>query len=150
VGLNEYIGWYGGRPEDADSIHWTLPQKPLIMSEFGAKAKIGNHGPVTQRWTEEQQAYVYEHQLVMLAKIPQLRGTTPWVLLDFRSTTRNIPILQDGYNRKGLLSEDGKKKQASFIMQKAYKDSTGGKPEQSGGTRQSSTTRPRTSLHTSI
>ena len=129
VGLNEYIGWYGGQPEDADTIHWTLPQKPVIMSEFGAEAKIGNHGPVTQRWTEEQQAYVYKHQLVMFAKIPQLRGTTPWVLLDFRSTTRNIPILQDGYNRKGLLSEDGKKKQAYFIMQKAYQDNTVGKPE---------------------
>jgi beta-glucuronidase len=129
VGLNEYIGWYGGQPEDADTIHWTLPQKPVIMSEFGAEAKIGNHGPVTQRWTEEQQAFVYKHQLVMFAKIPQLRGTTPWVLLDFRSTTRNIPILQDGYNRKGLLSEDGKKKQAFFIMQKAYQDNSVGKPE---------------------
>jgi beta-glucuronidase len=129
VGLNEYMGWYGDKPEDADTIHWTLPQKPLIMSEFGAEAKIGNHGPVTQRWTEEQQAYIYRHQLVMFAKIPQLRGTTPWVLLDFRSTTRNIPMLQDGYNRKGLLSEDGKKKQAFFIMQKAYEDNTVGKPE---------------------
>jgi len=129
VGLNEYMGWYGDKPEDADTIHWTLPQKPLIMSEFGAEAKIGNHGPVTQRWTEEQQAYIYKHQLVMFAKIPQLRGTTPWVLVDFRSTTRNIPVLQDGYNRKGLLSEDGKKKQAFFIMQKAYKNNTVGKPE---------------------
>jgi beta-glucuronidase len=124
VGLNEYIGWYGDKPEDADTIHWTLPQKPLIMSEFGAEAKIGNHGPVTQRWT-----YIYRHQLVMFSKIPQLRGTTPWVLLDFRSTTRNIPIPQDGYNRKGLLSEDGKKKQAFFIMQEAYKDTTVGKAE---------------------
>jgi beta-glucuronidase len=129
VGLNEYMGWYGDKPLDADTIHWTLPQKPLIMSEFGAEAKIGNHGPVTQRWTEEQQAYIYKHQLVMFAKIPQLRGTTPWVLLDFRSTTRNIPVLQDGYNRKGLLTEDGKKKQAFFIMQKAYRDNTVGKPE---------------------
>jgi len=129
VGLNEYMGWYGDKPEDADTIHWTLPQKPLIMSEFGAEAKIGNHGPVTQRWTEEQQAYVYTHQLVMFGKIPQLRGTTPWVLFDFRSTTRNIPVLQDGYNRKGLLSEDGKKKQAFFIMQKAYRDHSVGKPE---------------------
>lgn len=129
VGLNEYMGWCGGQPEDADTIHWTLPQKPLIISEFGAEAKIGTHGPVTQRWTEEQQAYVYKHQLVMFAKIPQLRGTTPWVLLDFRSTTRNIPILQEGYNRKGLLSEDGKKKQDFFIMQKAYRDNSVGKPE---------------------
>jgi beta-glucuronidase len=129
VGVNEYIGWYGGEPEDADNMHWVLPEKPIIMSEFGSEAKVGNHGPDNQRWTEEQQSNVYNHQLVMFAKIPQLRGTTPWVLIDFRSTTRNIPILQDGYNRKGLLSEDGKKKQAFFIMQKAYKNNTVGKPE---------------------
>jgi beta-glucuronidase len=65
----------------------------------------------------------------MLANIPQLRGVTPWVLMDFRSTTRNIPKLQDGYNRKGFISEDGKKKEAFFIMQKAYEDNTVGKPE---------------------
>ena len=129
VGVNEYIGWYSGAPEDADNIHWNLPEKPIIMSEFGAEAKFGNHGPDNQRWTEEQQANVYRHQLTMLAKIPQLRGITPWILVDFRSTTRNIPKLQDGYNRKGLFSEDGKKKQAFFIMQKAYKDKTVGKPE---------------------
>ncbi len=129
VGQNEYIGWYTGVPEDADTMHWTLPEKPIIMSEFGAEAKAGNHGATNQRWTEEQQAYVLQHQLTMLAKIPQLRGTTPWILMDFRSPTRNIPHLQDGYNRKGLISEDGKKKQAFFTMQKAYKDHTVGKPE---------------------
>jgi beta-glucuronidase len=129
VGQNEYIGWYTGVPEDADTMHWTLPNKPIIMSEFGSEAKAGNHGATNQRWTEEQQNYVYQHQLLMLAKIPQLRGTTPWILMDFRSPTRNIPKLQDGYNRKGLISEDGKKKQAFFTMQKAYKDGTVGKAE---------------------
>ena len=49
--------------------------------------------------------------------------------MDFRSPTRNIPRLQDGYNRKGLISEDGKKKQAFFVMQKAYKNKSVGKPE---------------------
>lgn len=38
VGQNEYVGWYEGAAEDADKIHWTLPQKPIIMSEFGAEA----------------------------------------------------------------------------------------------------------------
>lgn len=128
VGVNEYIGWYSGAPENADDMQWVLPEKPIIMSEFGAEAKYGNHGPDNQRWTEEQQANVYRHQLIMFAKIPQLRGTTPWCLFDFRSTTRNIPKLQDGYNRKGLVSEDGKKKEAFFIMQKAYKDNTVGNP----------------------
>ena len=129
VGVNEYIGWYGGAPQDADSMRWTLPEKPVIMSEVGAEAKVGNHGPVNQRWTEEQQADVYRHQLIMFSKIPQLRGITPWILMDFRSTTRNIPKLQDGYNRKGLISEDGTRKQAFFVLQKAYIDKSVGKPE---------------------
>lgn len=129
VGVNEYIGWYSGTPESADNMHWVLPSKPLIMSEFGSEAKFGNHGSATQRWTEEQEASVYAHQLVMLPKIPELRGIAPWVLFDFRSTTRNIPKLQDGYNRKGLVSETGQKKQAFFVLQQAYKDKTVGKPE---------------------
>jgi beta-glucuronidase len=129
IGQNEYIGWYDGKPEDADIAHWTFPAKPVIMSEFGAEAKQGNHGPATDRWTEEQQNSVYQHQFVMFNKIPNLRGTTPWVLVDFRSPTRNIPHLQDGYNRKGLISEDGKKKAAFFTLQQAYKDRTFGKPE---------------------
>jgi len=129
IGINQYIGWYTGTPESADSIQWTLPQKPVIMSEFGAEAKQGNHGATNQRWSEEQQSYVLQHQIVMLSKIPQLRGDTPWILMDFRSPTRNIPKLQDGYNRKGLISEDGKKKLAFFTMQKAYQNGTVGKAE---------------------
>jgi beta-glucuronidase len=129
IGQNEYVGWYDGSPEDADKIHWSFPQKPVIMSEFGAEAKYGNHGVTNQRWTEEQQVYVFQHQFVMLNKIPQLRGISPWILVDFRSPTRNIPKLQDGYNRKGLISEDGKKKQAFELLEKAYKEHSIGKPE---------------------
>jgi beta-glucuronidase len=129
IGVNQYVGWYTGKAEDCDTIQWTLPQKPVIMSEFGAEAKQGNHGATNQRWTEEQQSFVLEHQLGMFARIPQLRGDTVWVLMDFRSPTRNIPHLQDGYNRKGLIAEDGKKKLGFFTVQKAYKDHTVGKPE---------------------
>src|SRR4051794_29770645 len=129
VGQNEYVGWYEMTPEDADKVHWTFPQKPVIMTEFGAEAKFGNHGAVDQRWTEEQQAYVFQHQFVMLGKIPQLRGVTPRVLMDFRSPGRNIPKLQDGYNRKGLISERGDQKQAFKLFQRAYKERSLGKPE---------------------
>jgi beta-glucuronidase len=129
VGQNEYVGWYDGRPEDADNITWTLPQKPILISEFGAEAKQGNHGGKDQRWTEEQQVNVYQHQFIMINKIPQVRGLIPWVLMDFRSPTRNIPRLQDGFNRKGLISEDGKKKQAFYLFQKTYKEHTVGKAE---------------------
>lgn len=129
VGTNQYIGWYQGQPALADTITWDLPQKPVIMSEFGAEAKAGNHGTIADRWTEEYQANVYRHQIGMLHKIPQLRGSTPWVLMDFRSPGRNLPQLQDGFNRKGLISDQGAKKQAFFLMQKAYADGAVGKPD---------------------
>jgi beta-glucuronidase len=129
IGQNEYVGWYESTPKQADDLHWTFPQKPVLMSEFGAEAKFGNHGPVDQRWTEEQQVYVLQHQFTMLSKIPQLRGTVPWILMDFRSPGRNIPRLQDGYNRKGLISEKGEKKQAFSLVQKVYAEHSAGKPE---------------------
>ncbi|MGD0858266.1 MAG: glycoside hydrolase family 2 TIM barrel-domain containing protein [Terracidiphilus sp.] len=130
IGTNEYIGWYEQKPETADITEWRIDyQKPLIMSEFGGGAKAGLHGDETQRWTEEYQANIYRHQLGMLNRIPQLRGMSPWILMDFRSPNRPLADIQDEYNRKGLISEQGQKKAAFFVLQKAYKEGTVGKPE---------------------
>jgi len=130
LGTNEYIGWYEQGPSGADTTTWDIRyQKPLIMSEWGGGARAGRHGTSTERWTEEYQAEIYKHQLPMLNKIPQLRGTTPWVLMDFRSPMRTLPGTQDNFNRKGLISDQGQKKQAFFLLQKAYKDKTLGKAE---------------------
>ena len=130
IGTNEYIGWYEQHPETADTTDWKIAyQKPLIMSEFGADAKAGLHGGENDRWTEEYQANVFNHQLGMLNRIPQLRGMSPWILMDFRSPRRPLPGIQDGFNRKGLISDQGQKKQSFFILQKAYKENTVGKPE---------------------
>ena len=123
IGANEYIGWYEQRPEDADTTVWHIAyNKPLIISEFGADAKARLHGAETERWTEEYQANVFRHQIGMLNRIPQLRGVSPWILMDFRSPRRMLPGVQDGYNLKGLISDQGEKKQAFFILQKAYRD----------------------------
>jgi beta-glucuronidase len=130
IGTNEYIGWYEQHPETADITDWKIAyDKPLIMSEFGADAKAGLHGKPDERWTEEYQANVFRHQLGMLNRIPQLRGMSPWILMDFRSPRRPLPGIQDGFNRKGLISDQGQKKQAFFILQKAYKENTVGKAE---------------------
>ena len=130
IGVNEYVGWYEQRPESADTTEWRIEyQKPMIMSELGGGAKAGLHGGELDRWTEEFQANIYRHQLGMLNRIPQLRGMSPWILMDFRSPTRVLAGVQDGFNRKGLISEQGQKKQAFFVLQKAYKEKTVGKPE---------------------
>ena len=130
IGFNEYIGWYEGHPESADSMEWQVSyQKPLIVSEFGGDAKAGLHGNENERWTEEYQANIYRHQLPMLNKIAQLRGMSPWLLMDFRSPNRPLTGIQDEFNRKGLISDQGQKKQAFSILQKAYKDKSIGNPK---------------------
>jgi beta-glucuronidase len=129
IGVNEYIGWYEQRPETADITNWKIGfDKPLIVSEFGGGAKAGLHGDENQRWTEEYQANIYRHQLPMLNRIPQLRGMSPWILMDFRSPNRMLTGIQDEFNRKGLISEQGQKKQAFYVLQKAYRDQSIGKP----------------------
>lgn len=122
VSVNEYIGWYGSTPERIPQMSWDLSghDKPFFISEFGAGALYGHRGPKEQRWTEDYQAWMYEETLDMLDAIPSLRGMTPWILVDFRSPRRNLPVIQDGWNRKGLLSNQGDKKLAYYILRDYY------------------------------
>ena len=121
LGCNEYVGWYDGLPEKADGLEWRMKyQKPLVMSEFGGDALFGNHGEVLARWTEEYQENLYRHQIAMLKRIPFLRGTAPWILMDFRSPRRPLPKIQDYWNRKGLISNKGERKKAFYVMREWY------------------------------
>ena len=113
ISFNQYLGWYDGTPEKCDTLNWTFPvEKPVVITEMGGGAKYGLHGDRTERFTEEYQAYLFEKNLAMLDRIPQLAGVTPWILKDFRSPRRFLPGIQDDFNRKGLVSENGEYKQA--------------------------------------
>jgi beta-glucuronidase len=121
VSFNEYIGWYVGLPDDCAKVRWVVPyDKPVLISEFGADAREGLHGDRLARFTEEFQEDLYRQTLPMLERIPQLRGMTPWILCDFRSPRRPLPGIQDGWNRKGLLGQNGRKKRAFFVLQDFY------------------------------
>jgi beta-glucuronidase len=121
LSFNQYVGWYDGLPEKCGQISWKITQnKPVLISEFGAGAKVGLHGDKSERWTEEFQEDVYIQTLKMLDGINQLQGFSPWILVDFRSPRRVLPKIQDDWNRKGLISEDGQKKKAFFVLQSYY------------------------------
>jgi beta-glucuronidase len=121
IGLNEYVGWYDGLPDKCDGITFaTAYDKPLVVSEFGADAKAGLHGDARARFTEEYQADLYRRQIAMLQRMATLRGMSPWILVDFRSPRRPLPGVQDGWNRKGLVSSTGEKKQAFSVLQSFY------------------------------
>lgn len=121
VSFNQYIGWYDGLPDKCDKITWKIKyNKPVMISEFGADALQGLHGDSLTRWSEEYQEDLYKRTLAMLTKIPQFRGVSPWILFDFRSPRRLLPNIQDGWNRKGVIGQNGTKKKAFFILKNFY------------------------------
>ncbi|HEX3901568.1 MAG TPA: glycoside hydrolase family 2 TIM barrel-domain containing protein [Polyangia bacterium] len=122
LGLNEYVGWYDGLPAKCDTLGWSAAfAKPIVVSELGADAKAGMHGDALTRFSEEYQADLYRRQLAMLRRVPAVRGMSPWILVDFRSPRRPLPGVQDGWNRKGLVANDGTKKQAFGVLRDAYR-----------------------------
>ncbi len=126
LSINQHIGWYDGLPDKCRQITWDISlKKPVLISEFGAGAKYGLHGDSLSRWSEEYQAYLYTETLQMISKINQLQGLSPWLLVDFRSPRRVLPGIQDGWNRKGLISESGQKKKAFFVLKNFYDNKTG-------------------------
>ncbi len=123
LSFNQYYGWYGGKIDNIKNLRWDIDiDKPVIISEFGAGALQGYHADSLTVWSEEHQELLYKETLPTLAKIPQLSGITPWILVDFRSPRRMHDMYQNGWNRKGLISETGNKKKAFYTLQKFYKE----------------------------
>ncbi len=108
VSINKYMGWYHRWPMSPSEIRWNVAlDKPLIFSEFGGEALYGQSGDstVTSSWSEEYQEKLYKDNLEMFKYIPNLAGISPWILFDFRSPYRFHPTNQEGWNRKGLISD---------------------------------------------
>ena len=121
IGINTYCGWYSDTPDSCASLKWlSRYHKPAIISEFGADALQGLHGDKQQRFTEEYQVDVYNNNLLMIDQMSFVRGLSPWILKDFRSPRRPLPGIQDFWNRKGLISDKGIKKQAWHVLHDYY------------------------------
>lgn len=121
IGINEYLGWY--EPDFAKLpalFQNSAPTKPVIITEFGADALYGHHGTVDEKGTEECQAHIYRCQVETIPKIDYIKGMTPWILYDFRCPRRTA-LVQDYYNRKGLLTPDkAHRKMAFYVLQEFY------------------------------
>lgn len=129
VAVNKYMGWYHPWPlSPAESVWEVTPDKPLIISEFGGEALYGQSGSrdVVSSWSEDYQARLYEDNLRMMENIPNLAGVSPWILFDFRSPFRFHPSNQEGWNRKGLVSDRGQRKKAWYIMRDFYRKKRAG------------------------
>lgn len=116
IGINEYFGWY--EPSFAGLerlLANSSPGKPVIITETGADAPAGRHGPDSMLFTEEHQARVLDRQLTLLGGASYIRGIAPWILYDFR-TERRQTTLQRGWNLKGLISSDKTTRKLAFAV----------------------------------
>ncbi|QTQ10958.1 glycoside hydrolase family 2 [Treponema parvum] len=120
IGNNEYYGWYEPNFDDLITVlNNTNLTKPVVITEFGAGAKYGNHGTADTMWTEEYQEALYKKQFETMKKIPFIQGTTPWILYDFRAVRRQNRY-QRGFNRKGLIDADRKRRKLAFKVVADY------------------------------
>ena len=120
IGINEYYGWYNPDFSGLTQLlkNWQ-PGKPVIVSETGADALAGYHGPATEMFTEEYMARVYQRQIAITREIDYIAGFSPWILYDFRAPRRQNRF-QQGYNRKGLIADDKRTRKLAFRVLQAY------------------------------
>ena len=130
IGINEYYGWYDPDFSRLPRLFENSdPDKPVIITEFGADALRGAHGTAEDKGTEECQEAVYRQQVTVLGSIPYVRGMSPWILYDFRCP-RRTSHLQRYYNRKGLLDEGKEYHKPAFYVLQAFYRSLAEKEEQ--------------------
>jgi len=141
LAVNTYTGWYGTETPDAiPDLRWQTPYtKPVVFSEFGAGAMPGFRGDATRRWTEDFQARFIDRTMEMAVGVPFVRGTMPWILKDFRSPRRYHGRYQQYWNRKGLLNEAGRPKQAYAILRAWYNRLADNRPSSTSPDASSST-----------
>jgi len=123
VGWNLYQGWYGGKSEDfgpnLDKIHLQVPDKPLLVTEFGADVDPRIHAFTPIKFDKSLEYGMLYHQIYIkdILKRPFVVGAAVWNLADFGSETREETMPH--VNNKGLLTLDRKPKN-TFYLYKAY------------------------------
>ncbi len=114
IGINEYYGWYIPSYDDLITIGKNSnPDKPVIISETGAGAILGEDAPKEGWFSDDYMAEVYENQVKIIPSVPAVCGVTPWILYDFRAARRQN-IYQKDFNRKGLITQDKTTKKKAF------------------------------------
>ena len=103
VGVNNYAGWYSDKAsvmgDMLDALHKEAPNRPLIVTEFGAEGIPGCRSWTMEPWTEDyQSALVARHLRTILAR-EWICGFFIWLFADYECSS--IGII--GINSKGLV-----------------------------------------------
>ena len=139
ISLNEYFGWYVGEIEDArgfiEKLHRKYPNKPIVISEFGAGAVMDPSKVRTKReggqgtFDPQYQAELIAAQWKIFLEMPCVWGAMPWILADFRNGWFKEEHPLPYFNTKGVLTHDRKPKPAYFTLRDIYADIEKNPPE---------------------
>lgn len=121
VGWNLYQGWYGGTTagfaDFLDKHHQEFPDKPLLVTEFGADADPRIRSLQPERFDKSLEYAIGFHQVYLNAIKARsfVAAAAVWNLVDFSSETREETMPH--INNKGLLTHDRKEKDVYKLYQ---------------------------------
>ncbi|OKL42201.1 hypothetical protein A3841_07510 [Pontibacter flavimaris] len=110
VGWNLYLGWYSRSVDDfgpfLDQHHRDMPEKPVLVTEYGADADPRIHSFTPERFdkSEEYASMFHEVYLREMMKRPFVAAGMIWNLADFNSETRGETMPH--INNKGVTTLD--------------------------------------------
>ena len=133
VCINRYFGWYtniGDFPTalkyfggEMDKLHQQYPDKPIVVTEFGADAIAGMHSGDGEMFSEEFQKQFVGAYLDVANQKGYVSGMMVWNFADFRTGQAIMRV--GGMNLKGIFTQDRKPKMAAHLLHERWtKDKT--------------------------
>lgn len=121
VGWNQYSGWYSADinkfAENMDKHRSSLPDKPVMVTEFGADGDERIRGFSPERFDKTLEYETYFHQVYIKAINDRefISGGALWTLADFNAEGRaeSMPHI----NNKGLITAERKPKDVYLYYQ---------------------------------
>ena len=125
--LNRYYGWYvahgdlnaaeKGLRQELETWQKLYPDKPIMITEYGADTLPGLHSMWDIPYTEEFQVDYYDMNHRVFDSIPNLVGEQVWNFADFETT---VGIIRIQGNHKGLFSRNRQPKQIVREIKKRW------------------------------
>ena len=127
ISLNFYYGWYSEwgdieagveqLKKEVEKVHALFPEKPIIITEYGAGAITGQHSDPPLMWSEEYQAEFLRRYTEELARKEYIYGLHIWNFSDFRTPETPWRTI---LNRKGVFTRDRQPKLSAYIVRKLF------------------------------
>ncbi|HMU47914.1 MAG TPA: glycoside hydrolase family 2 TIM barrel-domain containing protein, partial [Chitinophagaceae bacterium] len=123
-GYNVYQGWYRGKHENIgsflDTLHAYNPQKPIMLSEYGAGSIVNMHTykPTLFDFSEEYQCDFHESYVLAGSAKPWMIGFAIWNFIDFQRDGREDVV--PNINKKGMVTTDRQPKDVYYYYKSQW------------------------------